>query len=399
MKTAHFAFFLRRLDRGGAEGVLLDLARGLVARGDRIDFLLGKRGGALEGRIPEGVQIVEIGEPGLLEALPSLLRLPIRDWRDVAAAFVPGNPRLLRSAGRLAAYLDHAQPDALLTTLRAGNITSIWAGSLARSACRVIVREANNMSAEQDGESKPFKRAYPRFVRNWFGRASHVIAVSEGVSDDLVSAAGISRDHIATVPNPVDANRVRALAKRPLPEIWPAPEAGPVIMTAGRLVKQKNHALLVRAFAHVRKSVPARLVIFGEGDQRAVLEAQIDELGLADAIQLPGSIDNVYPSMTAAAVFVLSSDWEGFPNVLVEALACGTRIVSTDCPSGPREILRDGDFGTLVERGDDVGLARAILAALAAPADPARQHARANDFSLERAVESYRNVLLGTTVS
>ncbi len=395
MRSGHFAFFLRKLNPGGAERVLINLMRGFVERGDRVDLLLAKRGGAWDARIPQGVKVVEIGEAGLLEAIPSLARLSSRHPRDILAALTPGNPRLLRSARRVARYLDRERPDGLLASLRSANIAAIWAGMLARHDCRVVIREANTMSAEQAGETKSFKRDYPRFVRNWFGQATHVIAVSDGVADDLATEAGIARDHITTVHNPVDADQVRAQAAEPLRDAWLRGEGGPLIVNVGRLVPQKNQALLVQALARVRESVDARLVLLGEGDERGALQAQIESLGLDGVVRMPGVVANPFAYMRASDVFVLSSDWEGFPNVLVEALACGARIVSTDCPSGPAEVLKGGEFGALVEMGNADALARAIVASLNEPPPIERQHDRAGDFSLARAVARYREILLG----
>ena len=150
----------------------------------------------------------------------------------------------------------------------------------------------------------------------------------------------------------------------PFDHPWFAPGAPPVILGAGRLTEQKDFPTLIRAFALVRKKHPARLMILGEGEERSKLETLVQELGLEKEVSLPGFVDNPYKYMKRAAVFVLSSRWEGFPNVLVEAMALGTPVVSTDCPNGPAEILENGKWGELVPVGETQSLASAVLRTL-----------------------------------
>ena len=185
-------------------------------------------------------------------------------------------------------------------------------------------------------------------------------------------------------------------AKEPLDHPWLKPGAPPVILGTGRLVTPKDFSTLLRAFARVRVQRKARLVILGEGNRREELESLAQQLGVSADVALPGFVANPYPFMERAAVFVLSSAWEGFGNVIVEALACGCPVVSTDCPGGPSEILDDGAYGPLVPVGDDAAMAEAILAVLESSRDSGRLQARAAVFSEERAIDNYSDVLFGT---
>ena len=198
---------------------------------------------------------------------------------------------------------------------------------------------------------------------------------------------------ITTVYNPFDLQRITALAAEPAPHPWLAEDA-PVVLGAGRLHPQKDFATLLRAFARVRARTAARLVILGEGEERAALETLARELGIAADVALPGYTANPYAWLVRARVFALSSRWEGLANVLVEALACGTPVVSTRCP-GSTEVLGEGAHGRLVEVGDDEALADAIAATLESPADPEALRRRAGDFSLDRGVDGYLEALLG----
>jgi glycosyltransferase involved in cell wall biosynthesis len=189
--------------------------------------------------------------------------------------------------------------------------------------------------------------------------------------------------------NPVDTDHIKTLATAPLEHPWFAPGAVPVVLSAGRLTRQKDFPSLLRAFAQVRQSRPARLVILGEGEERTSLETLARELGCRDDIALPGFVPNPYPYMAAAGVFVLSSAWEGFGNVLIEAMALGVPVVSTDCPSGPAEILGRGRYGTLVPVSDVDALARAIATTLDQPPEARRSIERASSFSCERIASQY----------
>jgi len=230
-----------------------------------------------------------------------------------------------------------------------------------------------------------------------YPQAHNIVAVSQGVAEDLSTLIQLSPDRVTVIYNPVITPNLLEQALAPLTHPWFEREQPPVILGAGRLSLQKDFPTLLRAFALVRQHRPARLVILGEGEERANLERLAIELGIQNDVSMPGFVDNPFAFMAKASVFVLSSAWEGFGNVLVEALACGCPVVATDCRSGPREILDNGRYGRLVPVGDHEALAKAILETLDNPDFPADRQTRiqrAMEFSVDAAVDKYLKVLL-----
>jgi glycosyltransferase involved in cell wall biosynthesis len=211
------------------------------------------------------------------------------------------------------------------------------------------------------------------------------------VANDLAETTGIQRDKIKVVYNPVVSSELFSKSEEPLDHPWFSSGEPPVVLAVGRLTEAKDFPVLIRAFALVRKERPARLIILGEGAERPKLEALVRELGLNEDVIMPGFVDNPYKYMRNATVFVLSSAWEGFGVVLVEAMALGTAIVSTDCPNGPAEILEGGKWGDLVTVGDWRALASAILKRLEQPENERVKMAteRAKEFRTESIVTDY----------
>ncbi|HEY8366975.1 MAG TPA: glycosyltransferase, partial [Bacteroidia bacterium] len=226
---------------------------------------------------------------------------------------------------------------------------------------RLVVREANTISVSSKNSLNFKARILPLLMKLLYPSADAVIAVSEGVAKDLTQIIGLPAEKVKVIYNPVITPEIFKKAEEPIKHPWFAPGELPVILGVGRLTKQKDFVTLIRAFDIVRKEYPSRLVILGEGEERPKLEALVKELGLEQYVYMPGFEENPFKYMKHAAVFVLSSRWEGLPNVLIQALALGTPVVSTDCPSGPREILSAGKYGTLVPVGDYDALAKAII--------------------------------------
>ena len=201
----------------------------------------------------------------------------------------------------------------------------------------------------------------PRLMKQFYPWADGIVVVSDGVRNDLSDLTGIPYDRISVIYNPsVVKEEVQAKAKTTLDHPWFEANQPPVLVAVGRLQIQKDYPTLLRAFAQVRRSRAVKLVILGEGRERSKLEGILRELDLEQDESQPGFVENPYPFMAKASLFILSSRWEGLPTVLIEALCCGTPAVSTDCPSGPREILKDGRYGKLVPVGDSDSLAQAI---------------------------------------
>ena len=214
------------------------------------------------------------------------------------------------------------------------------------------------------------------------------------MGDDLASVAGIPRERIEVIYNPVMRPELQEKAQAPLDHPWFKPGGPPVVLAVGSLSVQKDFPTLIQAFAQVRQARPARLLILGEGTERPALEALIRQLDLEQDVSLAGFVTNPYAYMAQASLFVLSSRWEGLPGVLIEALCCGTPVISTDCPSGPREILRKEEYGQLVPVGDVPALARAIEKTLArkTPSPPCESWL---PFERETTVNQYLKILLG----
>ncbi|HEY9644103.1 MAG TPA: glycosyltransferase, partial [Coleofasciculaceae cyanobacterium] len=214
--------------------------------------------------------------------------------------------------------------------------------------------------------------------------------VSQGVADDLAQLLNVPLEKIKVIYNPIVTPDLLLKAREPIHHPWFAPNQLPVILGAGRLMHQKGYPILIRAFAQVRQQYPCRLVIIGnETDYKLELKALAQSLGVAEDIDMPGFQSNPYAYMGNATIFVLSSLFEGLPSVLIEAMATGTPVVSTDCKSGPAEILDNGKYGQLVPVGDADKLAEAILATLANPLQPEMLQQRAQDFTVEAIAQEY----------
>ena len=241
-------------------------------------------------------------------------------------------------------------------------MVALIARSVAKYPKYLIIRLANTQSIVSRSPIK--KKIEKYFIKLFYPKADAIVAVSRSVSDDFKSYTNINHPSIEVIFNPIINERIIQRANEPNNHPWFNPKTVPVIIAIGRLSEQKNFSLLLQSFAKVLESTKARLIIFGEGPLRSDLENLVKELNLQDAVLLPGVVANPYNYLNNADLFVLSSNYEGLPNALVEALACGCPVVSTDCQSGPREILDDGKYGILVEPSDVNGLARAILQSL-----------------------------------
>ena len=328
------ALFLPSLAGGGAERVTLNLARTVRARGYEVDLVVASATGPFVDSIPEGVNVVNLGHRRTLAALPALAR-----------------------------YLRRCSPACLLSALNHANMVALWAASIAGYRGRVVVVEHSMLPPPS---RSVWQRAFNTSIRWSYPRAYRVVAVSHGVKQSLITGAGISAQHVEVIFNPVIGTGLRT-TPRPRPPELPLDGVSNVV-AMGRLTRAKNFANLLHAFAVLRARLPARLLILGEGEARPALEDIVQRLGLSDDVSLPGFVPNAYDYLANADLFTLSSDWEGLPTVLIEALALGARVVATDCPSGPREILADGAYGALVPVGDSHALAVAMEAALGAPA-------------------------------
>lgn len=359
---------LPTLEGGGAERVMVTLAHAFLARGLQVDLVVFTASGPYrKGLLPE-LRLIDLG-----------------------------SVRAVRSLGPLVRYLRTERPSCMLSTLGQANVIAIAARAIAAPRMRLVVREANTLSVLSKHSNSLRDRLIAQLSPTLYRHADAVIAPSRGVADDLQRMMRNSKNPVVVIPNPIDSMAIRQQAAAPLDHPWIA--AGvPIVLAVGRLSAQKDLPTLLEAFAQVLQHRDARLLILGDGEERAKLEQRVREKGLSAVVDLHGFADNPFSYMARAAVYVLSSRFEGLPNALLQALAVGTPTVATDCPSGPREILEGGRWGRLVPMGDPIAMAAAIAASLDADVrstmPPELFEAR---YGIEGCVNQYLEVLCPTT--
>ena len=289
----------------------------------------------------------------------------------------------------LVSYLVRERPDQLVAAKTHTNLTAIWGRALSGIPVRVAVCEQTNLTQQMAGRQGGKWRW--RYIAPLLGcvypAADLVYACSNGVAGDLAGRTGLPPDRIETIYNPVGTDALRARAVESISHPWYEEGEPPVGLGVGRLVPQKDFSTLIRAFAEVRAQTPARLVILGEGRERRQLQALARQLDVSADVDLAGLVANPSAHMARAGVFVLSSAYEGLPTVLIEAMHAGCPVVSTDCPSGPSEILEGGRYGSLVPVGEPSALADAIVRTLKAPRESDRLRARAEAFNVGAALD------------
>jgi len=318
-------FVLPSLERGGGERVMLQLARSFLAGGREVHLAVLLGGGPLRGEVPDAAVLHEL--------------IPAGHARGFALA--------RRVFPKLVSLMRATRPDAVLSTMTGTNLLTVLACKQSHARPRLILREASSL-INAPGFIKQ------KAMRWLYHRADVVIAVSRGVAGDLRSL-GIPDDQIRVIHNPVDPDRLRHLAG--IGPVLPGLAGAPYIIALGRLTEAKDYPTLLRAYAASQLRHSYRLVIVGEGEERANLECLILELGISEHVLLAGALNNPFRVLAGAALLVLSSRWEGYPNVLLEALALNVPVVATDCRHGPRELLH---AGRLVPLGDADALARAM---------------------------------------
>lgn len=357
--------FLPSLAGGGAERIMVYLANGFAHRGFAVDLVLVKAEGPYLPLVSDKVRVIDLNFPRVLASLPSLIR-----------------------------YLKTEKPHAILSTLDYANVIAIIARTLTRGSQKIAVRVANNISTRKRYTKSIRDRLATGLVKYTYNWVDQVIAVSQGVAEDLVKSHNIPHNQVTTIYNPAITPELLDKIQEPLNHPWFAPEKPPVILGVGRLTAQKDFTTLIRAFAYLNQQHSARLMILGEGEDRAKLESLVKSLDLEQQVSLPGFIDNPFPYMKQASVYVLSSCFEGMPNTLLQAMVCGTPVVSTDCPSGSREVLEDGKWGQLVPVGDVEAMAEAILVSLQGETQRPSREILETRFGLDTIIDQYLSVLL-----
>lgn len=363
--AATIAILLPDLRGGGAERVAVNLANVYIERGFSVDIVVMSAIGEFMPLARPEIHIVDLKVKRMRSVLLPLMR-----------------------------YLRSRQPSVLLACMWPLTIIALLARRMACVPTRVIVAEHTTWSVAEIN-AFPFQRWLLRTtMRLFFPWANGVTAVSRGAAIDLARISGLDPGRIAAIYNPVVGNNLHANAHADgHPERW-WKGGHKRVLGVGTLKTIKDYPTLLRAFAMLRKSTDARLLILGDGEERSSLEDTCRELGIEEFVDMPGFASDPFPYYAHADLHVLSSTGEGFGNVIVEALEQGTPVVSTDCLSGPREILCDGKYGRLVPVGDATALAMAMRDTLGEASDPEALKARASDFAVDKIADEYVDVLL-----
>ena len=358
------AFFIPSLAGGGAERIWLILSNCLVELGYAVDLVLAKAEGPYLEQVSSSIQIVNLN-----------------------------SSRTVLSVFPLAKYLREEKPYVMFSALNHANLIALIAHRIAKSATKLYVSVHCFLSLDVQNCERKRERLIPFLIRCFYPWASGVIAVSRGVADELINVTHLSKDLVEVIHNPVVTDELIEKAQLAVDHPWLKDKDVPVVLGVGRLIEQKDFVSLIKAFMKLQETQPSRLIILGEGNERAKLEALVQKFGLTDKVDLPGFVTNPYSNMAHADVFVLSSAWEGLPTVLIEALATGTPVVSTDCKSGPDEILENGKFGNLSPVGNIQELAKSIHKTLMDPTDSNLLIRRAFDFSEETIISKYLQLI------
>jgi glycosyltransferase involved in cell wall biosynthesis len=268
-----------------------------------------------------------------------------------------------------------------------------FAKLVARSPVKVILSIHNTVSEEFSEGQGVIAAVKPWFMKLSCGLADAIVSVSQGVADDLTKSLKLEPGKVKVIYNPILSPDIFVQARLPIEHPWLGRLDIPVFLSIGRLFSAKDFPTLLKAFALVRQKMNAKLVVLGEGEERSNLEQLIRQLNIKDDVDLHGFVDNPYKYIANSSSFVLSSKYEGFGNVLVEALALGKPIVSTDCPSGPSEILDGGKYGKLVPVGDVDALAQAMIESLSIDNDVQWAKARSEMFSTAQIAQNYMDLL------
>ena len=397
----HVGFLLTGLDGGGAERTTLNLAAAFIARGHRADLVIPRLAGDYRTAVPDGMRVWRARIPGtdrkLLRAIQrsgvqveAMTVNPIgvaRSWlvlgRKDLDLPVRRRLRVYAYATMIAQYVREARPHVLVSALPGADAAAVCAAELTNRAVPVVVTVRN---VPEDYYAPEWLAA----SRTLYPLADAVVAVSRGVAESVQRSLRVDAGRVRAIYNPIPADSIRRLAQEEVTHPWFADGAPPVILSVGREAPSKDYPTLVEAFGLVRREVDSRLVILGKlsAPYRARLKSLARGHGVEGALGFVDFDENPYRYMRRAGLLALSSRSEGLPGVILEALACGTPVVSTDTPCGPREIL--GGWGDLPPVGDAPALARALVATLrgARPTEEALR-ARAADFSPEKAADAY----------
>lgn len=371
MGKTKIAFFLPNLGGGGTERSIVKLLDGLNKENFQTSLLLGKAKGPFLKEVPKRILVKELNSSGVSFLLFKLIK-----------------------------YLQQERPDIFVSFLSHVNAISVLAKIFSKTKTKLIISERTTFSHTPEITKTTKNKLLAFFflkplVRFTYPLADAIVCVSKGVAEDLSRFLG-TKKKIKVIYNPIVSNKLYILTDQPVEHPLFLNQKVPIILAVGRLTKAKDYPTLLRAFALICKKKKTHLVILGEGEERKNLENLVNKLNLLENIAFLGFQKNPYKYMGKASIFVLSSKREGFPNVLVEAMACGIPVVSTDCQSGPNEIIKNGENGILVPVSDEKSLAEAILQVLnnypLQKKISAEGKKRAQDFTTEKSVKEYEKL-------
>lgn len=360
------SIYLPSLHGGGAERSMVTLANGFAMRGYKVDLVLVKAEGPYISEVSDKVDIINLSSSSVLKSLPRFVR-----------------------------YIRRANPEIILSAMSHANVIAILANFLSGLRSQAIVSERESLAAAISARRGIKYRILRFLMRTAYPYADKIVTVSSAMQNEIIHHFNIGQNKVTYIYNPIVNEKLYQLAKCSIEHPWYRDEKGPLILAVGRLTAQKDYPTLIKAFSQLRYQVhEARLVILGEGEDRESLNELVQASHLQSYVSLPGFISNPFPYMKRASLFVLSSRWEGLPGVLIQAMACGTPVVSTDCPTGPSEILENGKWGRLVPVGDVQALAQAMLEALEDVKHPDVK-LRAAEFSDDIAITKYLELIGG----
>jgi glycosyltransferase involved in cell wall biosynthesis len=365
MEKKKIAFILASLVGGGVERMTLNLAEEFARRGYEVDLLVADARGEYAEFVPASVNLIDLKKPRLLSCIPEIRT-----------------------------YLVKKKPDVFISAKDYINLVVIMAKLLARSKTNLIVTTHTNISRQLEVLNSRSFKVIAKLVQHFYRFADHVVGVSKGVAEDLQKITGLDKKKVHVVYNPVVTDELLAKAKEDVEHPW-FHEDVPVAVTVGRFDKAKDYPTLLNAMRVLQGSKHVRLIFVGDGAEKEHLLSLADQYKLNDVVDFVGFQSNPYPFMRKADIFVLSSAYEGFGVVIAEALAVGTPVVSTDCPSGPFEILDGGKYGPLVKVGDYIGLSKAIEATIDNSTPREELIERSLLFTIENSADSYEKLFQG----
>jgi len=369
--SKRIAFVIPSLGDGGSNRFMIEVAKGMSALGYDVDLIAIDPSGQYANMDLGAVRPFDIG-PVQLKGMT-----------------------VLKAIFFLASYIRRERPKKVMAATTAVNVLLLLANAITFKKTEIIVSERNPIRASALHASR-INRFYKKLIPFLYPSASSIVAVSQGVAEELIHNFGVPAVKVKVIYNPVVTDELLKLSKEDVADDWFGLAAQPVVVSVGRLHPQKDYSTLIKGFAHLRKHMDARLIILGEGRNRYEIEKLIEELGLTDFIRLPGFAANPYAYMARADLFAIASVYEGICNVIIEALACGCPVVSTDCPGGgPREILEDGKWGHLCPVGDAKALSQSMLESLGSERRSNELKARASYFSYEASMAKYLQLFEG----